>query len=773
MSDQPTPYRDAAQTYRNAGWRGVLPIPYRTKKMKATGWTGHRGEWPSAADVQAWCDSDAADEGGGNIALRLPPDVIGIDVDDYGDKHGGADLAQAVGRWGELPPTWKSTARDDGTSGIRLYRAPEGLRWPGQVGPSIEIIQTAHRYAVVWPSLHPEGRVYRWYRPDGMASLAPPRVGELPELPETWIVGLTGGELAEDVVFADMGQSAVFAWITEHGAGEPCRAMRRTADSLLEELRTGSAHESLRRLMALIRHGEKGHPGLAITLGEIGTAFIAEATNSARGGSTRELAEARGEWSRSLAGAVRRIVGNPSVVDGDTELRDPCDNPFAGLVADEARPSRAASSTATSGSSALATLTASSVRVEVAPTPTPEPAPTPPSAAELLDVANAFLMAGPVEQDVAPASPAQPAVNEAEQAAVEHTSWRRVDLASILAGELTEPEPVILERADGRALFYAGKVNGLLGESESSKSWILLAAAVQEMAAGRQVLYIDFEDTATSIVARLVALGLDAATIIALFTYIAPEEALHLRAGDDLAAELRAAPWALIGLDGVNAAMSLLGLSINDNNDATKFSQILLKPLARTGAAVVTVDHVGKDKETRGKGGIGAQAKRAMVTGCSLMVDVIAPFGRGLTGKLKLTVDKDRPGHVRGLADNSKNAGIVTLESGSNGSVRVRIDAADTAAAHVERKPFRPTGMMEKVSRLLSTTDGELTQRQIEREIDGRAVTVRSALQCLVEEGFVSRHAGPGNSMLHRYEKTYREMSELVGGESGDGPDDF
>ena len=109
MTDQPTPYRDAAGTYRAAGWVGVLPIPYRSKKMRKEGWTGHAGDWPSAADIEAWCETDRTDEGGGNIALRLPPDVIGVDVDNYGDKRGGADLVAVVERWGELPPTWKST----------------------------------------------------------------------------------------------------------------------------------------------------------------------------------------------------------------------------------------------------------------------------------------------------------------------------------------------------------------------------------------------------------------------------------------------------------------------------------------------------------------------------------------------------------------------------------------------------------------------------------------------------------------------------------------
>jgi Bifunctional DNA primase/polymerase, N-terminal len=96
--------------------------------------------------------------------------AIGLDVDCYEEKTGAADLARLFGQWGPLPPTWKTTSRDDG-SGILLYRVPSGVdptNWHTGAGPSIEIIRHAHRYAVVWPSIHPEtGQPYRWYRPDG------------------------------------------------------------------------------------------------------------------------------------------------------------------------------------------------------------------------------------------------------------------------------------------------------------------------------------------------------------------------------------------------------------------------------------------------------------------------------------------------------------------------------------------------------------------------------------------------------------------------------
>src|SRR6478752_5484557 len=102
----PGPYALAAPVYQRAGWRGVIPV--RGKWPPPTGWTGAEGRWPSYPDIQTWVDGP---EGSQNIALRLPGDVLGVDVDAYGGKHGAATLASCEAEWGELPATWRSTSR--------------------------------------------------------------------------------------------------------------------------------------------------------------------------------------------------------------------------------------------------------------------------------------------------------------------------------------------------------------------------------------------------------------------------------------------------------------------------------------------------------------------------------------------------------------------------------------------------------------------------------------------------------------------------------------
>ena len=176
-------YREVADKYYNAGW-APLPLPAGKKTSPPDGLTGQNGRWPTVDEVQLWTRTHAE----GNIGLRVPDTVIGIDVDDYDGKGGGDTLAKLIDELGELPPTWVSTSRGLGVSGIRVYRIPAGVQFPGILGPGIDVIQHHHRYIVAAPSVHPDtSDRYKWYKPDGSRPGVPPIVGELPDLPSAWL----------------------------------------------------------------------------------------------------------------------------------------------------------------------------------------------------------------------------------------------------------------------------------------------------------------------------------------------------------------------------------------------------------------------------------------------------------------------------------------------------------------------------------------------------------------------------------------------------------
>jgi hypothetical protein len=190
------PYAEAALVYYRAGW---APIPVRGKAHPVAGYTGNDGAVPSFADISAWSQNGY---GAWNIGVRLPDHVIGIDQDHYDGKAGAATIADREARWGALPPTPCSTSRTDG-SRIRFYRVPEGLAWPGDLGQGsgVEIIRRAHRYAVVWPSVHPvTGATVLWFDAAGEEVDGPPLLGTLAALPVGWVAGMTGGEASSPPV---------------------------------------------------------------------------------------------------------------------------------------------------------------------------------------------------------------------------------------------------------------------------------------------------------------------------------------------------------------------------------------------------------------------------------------------------------------------------------------------------------------------------------------------------------------------------------------------
>jgi AAA domain len=107
---------------------------------------------------------------------------------------------------------------------------------------------------------------------------------------------------------------------------------------------------------------------------------------------------------------------------------------------------------------------------------------------------------------------------------------------------------------------------------------------------------------------------------------------------------------------------------------------------------------------------------------------------------------------------------VVTKQrNGADGHrIHFKLDAERDSVVLVETEvsttvdTFRPTGLMERVSRYLETTD-EAPLRTIRAAVAGRAEYVDLASKCLVDEGFVTSTSGPRGASLHRSLRPYRE----------------
>lgn len=190
------PYARSALIYFDRGWSGALPMP--TGKMAKTfppkGFTGKDGRYPPRDLVARW----SVTRSDSNIALRLPPGVVGIDVDAYEGKDGMVtlnELRARLGPWRADPDDGvlvRSSSRADGTSGVYLFRAdlPENRRWRGDLGPGIEVVHAGHRYVMAAPSKHPKtDATYYWW--DGAERVRLPDPDDLPKLADSWLDAMT------------------------------------------------------------------------------------------------------------------------------------------------------------------------------------------------------------------------------------------------------------------------------------------------------------------------------------------------------------------------------------------------------------------------------------------------------------------------------------------------------------------------------------------------------------------------------------------------------
>jgi len=245
-------------------------------------------------------------QGTGNVGLRMPETVIGIDVDAYGGKPGAATLADAEARLGPLPPSPVSTSRDDG-SGIRFYRVPPGRCWADVVGPGVEVVHHGHRYAVAAPSVHPEGRPYRWLDADGN-QVPGPAVDDLPALPPAWVDELDRGSVDDRVRKVEVSGAEVTETLAAMPAGDPCPYVGRVLAAAEAKLADAASRHDVTRndVLRIVRAGHQGHEGARVALDTLEGLWRA----ALRQGTPRDPDP--GEWARSVSGAVAIVVADPT-----------------------------------------------------------------------------------------------------------------------------------------------------------------------------------------------------------------------------------------------------------------------------------------------------------------------------------------------------------------------------------------------------------------------------------------------------------------------------
>ena len=341
---------------------------------------------------------------------------------------------------------------------------------------------------------------------------------------------------------------------------------------------------------------------------------------------------------------------------------------------------------------------------------------------------------------------------------IEPTSWQRVDVAAVLASGLARPVPTVGARTDGQAVLYRRKVHSLAGETEAGKSWLALMVCQQVLSAGGACVVIDFEDDATSVLGRLLALDVPAAALRDRFGYLAPSEPVTAPGAraelEQLTGDLKPD---LAVIDGMTEALALHGLNLKDNTEVAKFGRLLPRPLAQQGPAVLMLDHLTKDREGRGRYAIGAQHKLAGLDGAAFILDNRSPFGIGRHGKSGLFIAKDRPGSLRQTALPSRE-GLFWFGDLHLAPAEWGVEAwLEPPAETTQQQPFRPTVVMAKIAAALAGKS--LSTRAIRGAVSGKNDVKDLALELLVAEGFVTRERGPRNAVIYSLTRPFEEDS--------------
>lgn len=231
----------------------------------------------------------------------------------------------------------------------------------------------------------------------------------------------------------------------------------------------------------------------------------------------------------------------------------------------------------------------------------------------------------------------------------------------------TPPQPAAYGAFGGaEPLFYAQGVHWLQGESESGKSWVALAVALDVLREGGSVIYVDHEDTEHNVLERLEQLGCTP-ELAARLVYVSGHDVAHQSLVEHLRTTDR--DYALLVVDGVTSALSAAGLSGRDEQELTAWCDAL----PRRARAAVVVDHVVKATDERRGMAIGSQAKKSVVTGTAFEVVAEEKFGRGTSGVIRLNLQKDKQGSVRGRGVSS----VVLRFTSDRQTGAVRLDASN------------------------------------------------------------------------------------------------
>lgn len=322
-------------------------------------------------------------------------------------------------------------------------------------------------------------------------------------------------------------------------------------------------------------------------------------------------------------------------------------------------------------------------------------------------------------------------------------SWTPNSLIQLAANP---PEPPTIG-----GLLYPGKRTVLSGETESMKTWLALILCKAELEIGHPVIWADLDAMGPgAMLERLQLLGVDDNNIDQNFHYIEPSEQLGTTQLKEIEELIEDQGVRLFVIDAFNPILSLHQLDPNTTTDVERFWRTYADPICRAGAAPVMLDHVVKNPDNRGKYATGSERKASGAI-VHIGFKLLETLAQGGHGRSLLTVHKDRPGYLQ-----RPTLGRLVLDAtGDTITYTLEPDKSHDADGG-----FRPTVLMEKVSKYLEQQPDQVSQNQVENGVDGNRDAKRKALEILVQEGHATRTDGPNRAKLFTHLRPYTEAND-------------
>lgn len=325
-------------------------------------------------------------------------------------------------------------------------------------------------------------------------------------------------------------------------------------------------------------------------------------------------------------------------------------------------------------------------------------------------------------------------------------TWEEIDLGPALRGEISRPQATVLQRDDGQALFYPGRVNGIHGDSGLGKSMLVAYACAQELHDGHHVGWIDFEEPdETVIVERLRMFGCEDETITSQLHYFRPQDPFDIISIPRTVTASIEQQWTLLVIDSLGEAFGLAGINEDKDVEVGPWLRSVTRVLADAGPAVVTIDHATKAADNPLHPS-GSKRKRAAITGASYLIEAPVALTRDHGGKLKITCAKDRHGNYQ----RGKEVCSLILAIGPQGIVT-------TCPAPGSGEPWDgPTHCIEAVTRLLTETSPEwlstnkITKALRERGEQFRNQTIADAARIAAGNGQIEQRTGSRAALEYR-----------------------